>query len=199
MKNKKNELTGLFWCIILGSCFLLIILVAIGFAVFSNSNHEVVEDQEHGGEVVLNYSSSFPGLTIADAIPMTDDYGMKNFIEEEIFDFSVETTLDEAPSIEYEISIVKDEVLSTVPDEDIRIYLEKEESGSYIEVLKPTSFEPIEKESEFGSEEGSMVLYKIKKTRNSIDNYRLRIWISDSSTLVTGTYSVKVYINGEAK
>ena len=199
MKKKKNELSGLFWYILIGCSFVLMILIAVGFALFSNRPDEVIEQEENGGFVVLNYSSQFPGLTITDALPMSDEFGMVSAVEGEYLDFSVSTSLEDAPSIEYEVSILKDSVLSTIPDDAIRIYLEKEERGSYTKVMDPVPYEGISKETSLGSEKGSMVLYKIKKTKSTSDNYRLRIWLSDTSLLVTGNYSVKVIINGESK
>ncbi len=199
MAKKKNELRGLFWCFFVGGCFVLMILVAIGFAMFSNRKPEVIEEKTNGGNVILKYSNNFPGLTITEAIPMSDEFGMISYVDDEYFDFSVETIMDNAPVVEYEISVFKDSVLSTIPDDSVRIYLEKEESGTYSKVFDPSPYQPISKKSALGSDKGSMVLFKIKKMKNSTDNYRLRVWLSDSSLITTGDYSVKVIISGVAK
>jgi hypothetical protein len=44
-----------------------------------------------------------------------------------------------------------------------------------------------------------MVLYKVKKNTSGTTNYRLRMWLSDKSTMLVGNYSVEVSINGKAK
>ena len=44
-----------------------------------------------------------------------------------------------------------------------------------------------------------MVLTKAKTTKSGSDNYRLRIWLADTSLVQNGSYSVEVDINGKAK
>ena len=44
-----------------------------------------------------------------------------------------------------------------------------------------------------------MVLTKAKKIKSGTDNYRLRIWLADTSLVQNGSYSVEVDINGKAK
>ena len=44
-----------------------------------------------------------------------------------------------------------------------------------------------------------MVLVDTKKTNSSVDNYRLRIWLSDTSVTTEGNYSVKVVVKALAK
>jgi hypothetical protein len=178
---------------------LLIGLIVIGFVVFSLKGPEIVEEEENGADIVLNYSSNISGLQIRNAEKVKDDDGILNLKEGEYFDFSVEVILDNASKVEYEISVVKDSLNSTIPDEDIKIYLEKEKDGTYTKVFGPQEFKPLKKKSEFGSKKGSMPLVNVKKTNSNVDNYRLRVWLSDKSTLNNGNYSVDVEVNGIAK
>ena len=197
--EKKRELTKNFWITWILIFLLLIIASAVGFGLFSNREEEVIVNDENGGDVVLNYSSDFPGIIIKNAVPTTDAVGMKKMEDGDYFDFSVETILDNARSVEYELSLVKDKKLSNIPDEDIRIYLEKENSGTYSAVFEPKGFTPLKKDSKYGSKTGDMVLTKEKKTRKSTDLYRLRIWLRDQSTVVNGNYSVEVVVSGISK
>ncbi len=199
MKNKKGEFSKEFWYILIGICFILIIVIAIAFAVFSNRKEEVIEKTEKGGNLVLNYTNNVTGLSIVNALPTADAVGMKNSDKEQYFDFSIQSTLDNAPSIEYEISAIKVSKNSTISNEDIRIYLEKEKSGSYTKVFGPAKFTPLKESTDLESEKGSMVLLKTKKIRNSTDNYRLRMWLSDTSLLTSGNFSVDIVVNGKAK
>ncbi len=197
--EKKRELSKNFWIIWIAIILFLIIAVAVGFALFANRKNEVIIQEENGGNVVLNYSSNFPGIKIINAVPTTDAVGMKNSDEGEYFDFSVESSLDNARSVEYEISLVKDKKFSTIPDEDIHIYLEKENSGTYAALFEPTVFTPLKKDNKYGSKAGYMVLTKEKKSKSSVDLYRLRIWLRDQSTVVNGNYSVEVVVSGISK
>lgn len=178
---------------------LLIGLIVVGYIVFSLKGKDVIEEEENGADIILNYSSNISGLQIRNAEKIKDADGMVDLTDGEYFDFSIETLLDNASNVEYEISIVKDIVNSTIPDEDIKIYLEKEKDGTYTKVFGPSKFTPLKKESELGSKKGSMALLNVKKTNSNTDNYRLRMWLSDKSELNSGSYSIDVEVNGIAK
>ena len=197
--EENKEKVPKFLVFILCICIVFIIIIAISFAVFINRQEKVIEKSENGANVVLNYSTDINGLKITKATPTTDQVGIKNLEDGEYFDFSVETKLDNAPSLDYEISIVKDKVDSNISDSDIRIYLEKEKSGTFTKVFGPNKYTPLKKKSKYGTEAGSMVLVDTKKTNSSVDNYRLRIWLSDTSVTTEGNYSVKVVVNALAK
>ena len=199
MKNKKgNELSGIFWIILIIICLILAIFVGFLFVEFGKQKDIVIDKEENGGNIVLNYTNNITGLYITKAIPTNDAIGMKLNNEGQYFDFAIDTKLDNATSIDYEIAVIKDEKKSTIPDSDIRIYLEKEVSGTYTKVFGPAAFTGIKEESKLGSEKGSMILSNVTTKKSVVDNYRLRLWLSDSSTLQSGDYAVEVVVNGKA-
>lgn len=200
MKNKKNgELSRTFWYIIVAICLVLIIFIGVMFFMFANRKDEIIEKELNGGNIQLNYTNNITGLSIVKAVPITDAIGMKSDKEGQFFDFSLDIEVDEASVIEYEIAAIKNETASTINNEDIRIYLEKEESGTYSKIFGPQEYKPLEKDSKLGSPEGSMVLVK-DKTKDSLkDNYRLRMWLSNKSLTKNGNYSVEIVVNGIAK
>ncbi|MBR5370532.1 MAG: hypothetical protein IK137_04445 [Bacilli bacterium] len=193
--NSKKTFTILMLSIVI----LLIGLIVVGFVMFSLREKDVVEEEENGADIILNYSTNNSGLQIRNASKTKDEDGIINLKDGEYFDFSVEVILDNASNIEYEISVEKDEINSTIPDSDIKIYLEKEIEGTYTKVFEPNKFTPLKKKSELGSKKGSMVLTNVTKTKSSTDKYRLKMWLSDKATIDTGTYAVEVEVNGIAK
>ena len=197
MNSKDSK--GAFIILMITVVLILSGLIVAGYIAFSLREQEVVEEEENGADIVLNYSTNYNGLEIKNATKMKDDDGIINLKEGKYFDFSIEVLLDNAASVEYEVSIEKDEVNSTIPDSDIKIYLEKEKEGTYTKVFGPEKFTPLKKNSKYGSKKGSMPLVEVKKTNSNTDNYRLRMWLSDKSKLTTGTYSVNVEVNGIAK
>ena len=197
--EKKRELTKSFWITWLIIIFILILVVAIGFGLFVNRKEEVIVNEENGGNVVLNYSSNVAGLKIVNATPITDAVGIKKSDEGDYFDFSVESKLDNAASLEYELSLTKNKKTSTISDDDIRIYLEKEESGTYTAVFEPKAFEALKKDNEYGTKTGDMVLVHTKKTKATVDHYRLRMWLRDQSLVPNGTYEVEINVTGISK
>ena len=200
MENKKSgELSKKFWIALIGICLVLVIFVGICFFMFANRKEDVIEKKTKGGNIQLNYTNDVTGLTLVKATPVTDAIGMKNDKDGQFFDFSLDIEIDEAQAIEYEIAVIKRDELSTIGDDDVRIYLEKEESGTYSKVFGPEAYKPLEKDSKLGSPEGSMVLVKEKTKKALKDNYRLRMWLSNKSLTKTGNYSVEVVVNGHAK
>lgn len=200
MENKKSgELSRNFWFALLGICLFLVIFVGIIFFLFANREEEVIENKLNGGNILLNYTNDVTGLSISKATPVTDAVGMKNDKEGQYFDFSIDIEVDEAQTIDYEIAVVKNETASTISDEDIRIYLEKEDSGTYNKVFGPEAYKPLEKDTKLGSPDGSMVIIKDSTKRSLKENYRLRMWLSNKSLTKNGNYSVEVVVNGHAK
>ena len=198
-KKKGNDLSREFWITVIAVCSFMMVLIITGILIFSNRKPEVIESEEDGGYVTLNYSSEVNALSILNAQPVTDSVGEKNMNPGQYFDFSVDTNLDGASKVEYEISVIKDKEASTINDDDIRIYLEKEESGTYTKVFGPEKYIGLKNYSSVGSELGSMVLTNVKKIKSETDNYRLRIWLSDKAIEKGGKYSVEVDIHAIAK
>ncbi len=199
-KNKKDDgLSNTFWIITISLLSIMVVLIIIGFVVFHNREPIVIEQEEQGGYVTLNYSSDVNALTIKNAKPTTDAVGMKSMNEGEYFDFSVDVNVDKASKVEYEISVKKDTDLSTISNDDIRVYLEKEESGTYTKVFGPEKYTPAKNYSKVGSEIGTMTLINVKKIKNETDNYRLRVWLSDKALTTGGKFSLEIEIHAIAK
>lgn len=200
MENKKGSgLSNSFWITLVCICIVFISIITIGIIVFANRKEEVIEKNLDGGQITLNYTNNVTGLNLENITPTTDSVAMKDMTENRYFDFFVDVDLKKANSMEYEISVIKDKHFSTISDDDIRVYLEKEESGTYSKVLEPKKYTPIKKDTELGSEKGSMVLVKSKTKKSLKDNYRLRVWLSDKSLLPSGNYAISVVVNGVAK
>ena len=196
MEDKKEF--GQFYYFIFGVCLLLFFLVVVGFVVFANRKEEIIENEENGGNVVLNYSSNMPGLHLEKIVPTTDVVAKSNLKEGEFFDFSVSTSLDSATEINYEIVLVNNKQ-TTVKSDDLVVYLENEKNGAYIPVFEPKSLSALKKETDFDSPDGSMVLYNMKKTKSEDDKYRLRVWLSDKSLAESGNVDVEIQVYGKAK
>lgn len=194
----KNS-TKAFITLMVSISFLLIGFIVVGFVIFSIRGKEIIEEEENGANLIINYTDNTTGLKIKDVNPTTDEIGMKNLKKGEFFDFSVEVDLDNAASVEYEIALVKNIKTSSLTNDDVRIYLEKEESGTYTKVFGPEKFTPLTKKTKYGSKIGTMVIYSNKKSNSTADKYRLRMWMSDKAKESTGSFDVEVVVNGKAE
>lgn len=198
MEKGSNKLSKTFWILTLILCILCIVGISIGFYFYKQETNKVVVKDKLGGDVYLKYVGNTNGLTLLNASPMTDQLGALQDGDNKYFDFSVEVDLDEADFVEYEIAIVKDKSFSNIPDNEVKFYLEEENSGSFSKVFGPSEFKPLEKKTELGTDKGDMVLYTVKKADSGTINYRLRMWMAETSTMPVGNYSVEVSINGKA-
>ena len=198
MEKGSNKLSKTFWILTLILCILCIAGISIGFYFYKQETNKVVVKDKLGGDVYLKYVGNTNGLTLLNASPMTDQLGALQDGDNKYFDFSVEVDLDEADFVEYEIAIVKDKSFSNIPDNEVKFYLEEENSGSFSKVFGPSEFKPLEEKTELGTDKGDMVLYTVKKADSGTINYRLRMWMSETSTMPVGNYSVEVSINGKA-
>ena len=198
MENKKSVSKGLIFVVIV---IVLLVGAAIGgaFYLHLNQTQDVEEKTLDGGAISLTYVDEVNLFTIENAIPTSDLVGTVSDSAEMFFDFTVKTTIEEANEIEYEIILVKDETVSTALNENIKVYLEKSESGTYVEVAGPEVFTV---NDDLDLDGDAMSIYKTSTKSSGNDNYRLRIWLSDTAVYDASelqNFGVKVAIDGKAK
>ena len=198
-EEKNKKISKKFWIIAISLCCAFTIILITGISSAHAKASKIVKKEMNGGSILLKYVGNTSGLTINAATPTSDLVAIQNESAESYFDFSIKTVLKKANTIEYEISIKKNRNLSTINDDDIKVYLEKEVDGTYEKVFGPNKFEGIKRDTKLGTKKSNMILYKNKKEKNGTDNYRLRIWMSDGCLMPSGSYSVDVEINGKAK
>ena len=199
MENKR----GLSKVVIVSVIFIIssVSLLIIGAFYLQNSKPQVIEQETFdGGSVILTYADDENLFVIENGVPTTDLVGMTYDSADKYFDFTVKTIVDEADFIEYKIVLIKKEAISTALDDNVKVYLEKEDRGTYTKVSEPLVFESNINDKSLG--ESAMSIFKIKKNSSGNDNYRLRMWISDEAIVSPEqiqNYGVKIAIVGEAK
>ena len=109
-------------------------------SLFLKSPKKEVIKKLDGGDISLTYTDETNGISINDLKPISDAAGMKLDSADMFFDFSVSTDLMEANTMEYEISIKKDNNYSTVLDDNIRVYLEEQKGVNYVNVFGPKTY-----------------------------------------------------------
>ena len=193
----KNVLFG-----IIGVSVLISIVVIVSFIIFYNSPKIVKNEKADAGYVSMTYTDDEAAFSILNASPITYSVGMSLSGADQYFDFTINTSILDDAIVEYEISLVKDSKSSNALDSNIKVYLEKQKSGTYVKEFGPKEFEGIKTNSDIGSPKGSMVIAKVSKQKDSTDNYRLRMWVSDKAVISDGSlqnYTVKVLVKGKAK
>lgn len=202
-KNKENKKDNSYIKIIITIILislLVFFVIGISFATFISSQEGTKDNTIKSGTISMTYTEDINGIKIDNALPTSDEVGKLLSGENEYFDFTVTTKIVGNTSVIYEVAAVKDSA-STLNDNDIKLYLEKQTSGSYEEVLAPTNYNALSEASDVGSPIGSMVLTRVTTTSSSTDNYRLRMWMADTATIdgTAKSYTVKVNVYGKAK
>lgn len=199
MENKKGISRKI---IIISFCIVILILGIIGGAFYIQKSQpvDVIEETLPGGSVSLTYTDEENLFVIEKAIPTSDVVGTVSDAAELYFDFTVTTDMDEASLIKYSVLLVKDESVSTAINENIKVYLEKQVDGTYKKVGDPKLFENNYKDEQIGNT--IMKVHEQKKRESGSDNYRLRIWLSDTAVLDSKdnqNFGVKVAVVGTAE
>lgn len=195
-KKKTKYLYGSIILLLIIVTILVLLTITVSFIVYKKALQDDNSNVITTSSVSMTYTEDNNGISITNALPTADDTGKKLNGDGEYFDFTVKTTIPNNTDISYEIAAIKNPK-STINDNNIRLYLEKQVSGSYVEVMKPTNFTPIKSKSNIGSPIGSMVLLNLKKNSSAVDNFRLRMWLDQDANVESGkTYMVKVNVYG---
>ena len=197
--EEKKGISKRVWLIILSIIFGVSLVVAGAGAVYYGGTHDVEYEELNGGEVSLTYTDDENVFSIIQAKPMSDDAGKAQDGADKYFDFTVSTDINNANNIEYSIILLKDETASTTLNENIRIYLEKQSSGTYEEAFGPGVFVSNIRDEEYHGD--AMTILKVKKKNTTKDNYRLRMWVSEDASVTPEeiqNYTVKIIVKGKA-
>ena len=199
--KKDNTSRNKLIILISGISVLLLIILIVFIVAFFNKPKEVIIEKKIGGEVNISYTDKINSLNLVNVTPIEDSVAIKDLTGDNYFEFSVDTKVDGASEVEYEISVSKNSAKSTINDSDIKIYLEKENSGSYTKVFGPDKYKGISKTSNLGTPKGDMILTKVSNKKSITENYRLKVWLSSAAApgTVPQNYSLDINVVGKAK
>ncbi len=197
MASKKG-ISFKVWMLILAVFLSVGAVIGVSSYLFYSEPKDIEYDEVSGGEISMTYTDDQNIFSITNGVKMSDADGIAQDASDKFFDFTIDTDISNANNLEYSIVLIKDETLSTALDENVKIYLEKENSGSYSEVYGPVVFSSNMKDSEHGE---AMTIYKGINKNNKKENFRLRMWISDEANITAEqiqNFSVKVIVDGKA-
>ena len=175
----------------------VILMISLSFSLYIKKQKDSIKKEDRISKISMNYTEDTNGISIENAMPIEDEIGKKQTNDNEYFDFTVNYNVVGDAKIEYEITAIKDSN-STINDSDVKLYLEEQKSGEYVQTLEPKEFTPISSSTSTGSPNGSMVLKKVIKTASGSSNYRLRMWIKkDANVEADKKYTVRINVYGK--
>ncbi len=197
---------------VLGVAILVVAVVGISFAAFSYSKTGEVKNTITTGTITMTYTEPTNGISLTDALPITDDAGKALKGDGKTFDFTVGATVAGTTTINYVITAVKD-ATSDLPDTGVKVYLTSTTGETETAVLGPKLVSQLDKTvdgNDAGAPADQYVLKTGTYTATGTDNYRLRMWVDSNYGQQTGNanttefaaqhkYILKVNVYGAAK
>lgn len=197
---------------VLGVAILVVAVVGISFAAFSYSKTGEVSNTITTGTITMTYTEPTNGISLTDALPITDDAGKALKGDGKTFDFTVGATVAGTTTINYAITAVKD-ATSDLPDTGVKVYLTSTSGETETAVLGPKLVSQLDKtvaKNDAGAPAAQYVLKTGTYTATGTDNYRLRMWVDSNYGQQTGNanttefaaqhkYILKVNVYGAAK
>lgn len=165
--------------------FLLIFVVllsflisTVSFAIFNSYNQGSSDNTINAGSVLFSFNEDSNYIKILNASPTKDEVGKTYINPNYYFDFTVSVGYSKKAKKEkfnYEISLIpmKDNTLSS---KYIRVYLTENDTDVRLTNDVISNFSDL-KDSEINK--GAKILLHKKADKDMINNYRLRLWLSD--------------------
>ena len=187
----------------LGVFILVLVVIGVSYAAFNFSRTGDVVNTITTGTINMTYSEPENGINLANALPMSDEQGRSLSGTNNVFDFTIDTTINGSGSttINYAITAVKGD--ATVDDSAIKVYLTNMDNSADSEILAPTKISELDVTT--GSENyqapsGEFILSTGTLTSSASHSYRLRMWVADDFSTLTnsGMYSLRVNVYGAA-
>ena len=184
MNNKKKQLM----LTVIGLIGLIAITVGVSVAFFNYTKTGSTDNTLTTGSVMFTYtevSGIGRGITLTDAIPMTDDLGKAQTGEGKVFEFKVSGKGANNASIPYEVT-ARMSSDSNLDQSKVRIYLEKDNSQVLLD-----DYSELDQTSRV-SGYTERTLYEGKIPRNSGENYtenfKLKMWLSSEAISENNEY-----------
>ncbi len=193
--NSKNKILTM-----LAILIILISFVGISYAIYRFTKSGDTTNYITTGTVSMQYTESNTNvISIKNAMPLKDSVGKQ---QKDYFDFTLSSSIHGNAKIVYEIRAKQLSTSQTneLDPQDIKVYLEKKENGVYKEVLPPTNFKITSSTKINTSENDSMLLYtgefnNMEKLNNYYDDYRLRMWVDESTDIGKEEKSFKLRVD----
>ena len=135
-KNKKILLS------IIGILLLVLITVGVTVALFTYTRLGTTKNTVTTGTLKLLYTENIGvgnGISMTNALPVSDEVGKSYGTENYVFDFKIEATNTASYAIPYEVTLRKKSD-STLNENNVKIYLTDMTGDADTEIVAPTLY-----------------------------------------------------------
>lgn len=172
---------------VLGLALLIVAFVGVSYAIRVTAVNDSYSGLYDNNSVSISFINSENNIIECKALSISDERG-KKLTDDNVFDFSVKSTLAPFTTLDYVVVAEKVESDIDLDYNNVKLYLEKLIDGNYV----PASITDIPitfSSNRFGSRENSVSLEFASiqnissKDKMFNDNYRLRVWLSDNTII----------------
>ncbi len=142
--------------------------------------------------VTIDFKDNYNNIKLNDAMPVSDDVGKAivpfkpsssdSYEACSVIDFSIKSNVydSENKTVEYEIYLTKDK-LSTLEDQYVKLYLVNYSTDKgELAVVNPITYQAMNEKSDIGIPLDSKLLFKGVIEGDEVNNYRLKVWLSNN-------------------
>lgn len=198
---EKNDSKEILFSII-GIVILVILVIGVSFAAFTFSQTGEKTNTITTGTISMTYSEPKNGINLVNALPITDVQGKTLSGTNNVFDFTVSSTISGNNPVTVSYAITAASSNSTVDNSAIKVYLTNMDNNADSEILAPTKISALSTTTgreAYNAPSGEFILLNGTMNSSSSHKYRLRMWVSDDYTDPTGgSYTLKVNVYGAA-
>ena len=165
---------------LLAAFIIIVAAIGVSYAAFTYANEGSTVNVIKPGEIYLKLNESKTGISMLNAVPLSDVEGTSLIEEGSFYSFNITSTLKSGSNIIYDIVLKSN--LDKISPKMIKVYLvEVDGESTPVEsekvILAPTYLSNL-KRSELANGE-SLFRGNLVQGDNIVTNYRLKIWISD--------------------
>lgn len=186
---------------IAGLLLLVVVTVGTTYAFFTYSKAGTTTNTVTAGNLKFLYtevSGVGNGISIVDALPVTDTVGKAQSGAGKVFEFKVEGNTPSTASLPYEITAMKT-AASTLDESVVKLYL-TEVNGTETAAPLTVTGNVVKKYSELqdttitGAKGKTIYVGEIPaNTVNELKNFKLRMWLDEGTDFTTGDYNAKTF------
>lgn len=195
--EKRNNKKSAIILSILGILSLVLITAGVTYAVFTYTKLGETENTITTGTLRFLYTENTGvgnGISITNALPVSDTVGKAYSTEGYVFDFTIEGANSGTEAIPYEITLRK-KATSTLDEDVVKVYLTDRTTATDVTdetvVLTPTLYNALTATTVDVGDNVEKTLYKTTVPAQDLTyakNYRLRMWITEEADFsATGT------------
>ncbi len=207
-KNIKNKNLILSIFLVL---LIMIVTVGVSFAIFSYSKEGNIENTITVGNLKFLYTEidgAGNGISITNALPISDTEGKNLVSSREVFNFKVEADTTGSAILNYEVTVAKVEDTSTLDEKIVKIYVtaDGEDAPLTVPAKGVATYDEL-LETNIVNAKGKVVYRGTipENTANYLKEFQLRMWIDQNANFAdpnndynNKSFSVKVNVYADS-